>query len=128
MKAIKQFASDPERAEYLSDWFFNELRFPGSGDPDCVIAAIHESLRLISQMSSGDRDAAQEKLGEHLGCPSDGSSHWPYWMMLSVLDGCGLIDYGTSVGSCWLSDKGRLVLGLLDALGDDPDQWEEIAR
>ena len=69
--------------------------------------------------------AEDEKRGYY--DPAEGAtSNWVKFGA-SVLDHWDLIEYGTGIGSAWLTDNGKLLLQFLNEFGVDYDQWPEWA-
>jgi hypothetical protein len=104
-------------------------------EPDptrCVRAEAHWAYTTIAELRLCGCGYYDEIIGELLtmlrACPLyDGNwqpaDEWGIFgaeLLVHVADGAGLVEHGSSVGGSWITDKGKLLLAVMDG---KPDDW-----
>ena len=99
-----------ERAHELHHFFMDEVNICGCGNPESAAVLLRDILRLCPLY---DHRAEFEKF-----LPDRGVQHF----ILGVLSECDVIEHGGGIGGSWLTDKGKMLLGELNALSEtDPE-------
>ena len=116
MKTIPEsFDSQEERL----DWLYGALGICGCGIPDDVLTWVAELLRLVDRkFERGIPDdeftlrcrAVEDHFHEICSQATAEYAIW-YW-----LDSRGLLEHGGGIGGSWLTEYGRHVLTVIEAL------------
>ena len=103
--------------ETLHDFYYNGLGWCGCGNPTGVMEFMRDVLRKIKHRSdenNGSNDTWKirtEELDEMLGDKDRPMLALTY---LYLLDALGLLEHGSNISGCWLSEKGEDFLALLE--------------
>lgn len=84
---------------------FEELGLCGCGDPNAVLDMIQEYLEIKSSYNFGmfnKRETFAENYKEEL-----------LLFMMYVMDNKGYTEHGTSIGTAWITEKGKEFLAML---------------
>lgn len=109
--------------EEANNFVFQELGFCGCGDPEVVLNAIYKVLEHIESFwievdakkpGWGEKVKSQEDLETFLLMESRPEL---YYFFMYQLDRCGLTEHGSSVHTCWLTEKGKSFLAVLKEHG-----------
>ena len=116
----KDFLEDitPEELEELKntikyDFYYNILGLCGCGNPARVGRGIYNYLTMVSNKDNFKNDT------EEYHKAFTKSYKWIYksWQNLTIaymLDNKGLTEHGTSIGSCWITELGKMYLKIFD--------------
>ena len=88
-----------EMHEWVFDWFC------GCGDPEGALDFLRDTLGIINSEFDERWDRMQARF-------PDSPMSWTY---LYTLDDKGLIEHGSNIRGCWLTDRGKEVLAGLNA-------------
>ena len=94
----------PKTLDDLHMWVFTDLGFCGCGDPEGSLDFLRDSLNDINKESDERWNAMKARFPE-------GPMSWTY---LYMLDDKGLTEHGSNIRGCWLTDKGKAILELLN--------------
>lgn len=100
-----------------------ELRHILSGNVKfCGCGSDESKWALLKKLLERAEDAKGPSFYE----PLDDIPGYAVEFMAHALDGWGLLEHGSSIGYCWLTDKGKKVLAWIRANGVDSDTWPEF--
>lgn len=104
-------------AEELANFFaYDLLHLCGCGIPDNTWEVIRRILRIRSKAREMEYSDILQMYKDELHLDTDDDlQHGSFQFILYVLDHYGLIEHGSSVGGCWLSELGKMYLMVLDA-------------
>lgn len=91
----------------LAQFWFNDLRFPISGDADSVLIMIGRYLEARREYKT-DLGYNHPAFIKFAGV---GADHPMGFLLQYLCDSKGLTEYGVSVSGSWLTDKGEEILG-----------------
>jgi|GEM_PF-3495685 len=101
------------------------LKFCGCGAPE-------DAMRFLRDMLAHIADDRREAMGFDAWykewTAKESAIYGPpaaRWLFLYLLDTAGLAEHGSSVNSCWLTDKGKHILELLRAIEFEEPAAEE---
>ena len=108
--------------EMLVEFFsYDILNLCGCGIPENTWEVIHHilSIRLLAREMDYSEIKKMYKDELHLDADDD-LQHGSLQFILYILDDCGLVEHGSSVGGCWLTELGKMYLTVLD-------EWFDLA-
>lgn len=94
----------PKTLDDLHMWVFTDLGFCGCGDPEGALEFLRDTLNLLNKEFDERWEGMQKRF-------PDNPMSWTY---LYMLDDKGLTEHGSNIRGCWLTDKGKAVLELLN--------------
>lgn len=103
----------------LMDYYmYEKLHLCGCGSPEDTYEVIRRYLHIRKDWR--DNSVPYEKVIERyktdLGIDADNNMHYGILQFLMyVLDDNGFTEHGSSVGGCWLTKNGEMLLAVLDA-------------
>lgn len=103
----------------LMDFFSYELLdMCGCGRPECSYELIRKILTIRSEWQNNklSYEEVKERYKSDLNLDTDNDNHCgTLQFILYILDANGLVEHGTSIRGCWLTELGEMYLKVLNA-------------
>ena len=104
--------------ELVSFFMFDKVRICGCGLPEDTynvirkVLTIQDAYHKDAMSYSEIQTACLEDLGLDVKSNDGNGMHQ---FILYILDNCGLVEHGSSIGGCWLTEEGKMCLDVLNA-------------
>jgi hypothetical protein len=108
---------DEMLTEELASFFaYDLLGLCGCGNPEDAWDVIRRVLRIRSLCREREYDEIKQMYKDELRLDIDNDVDWGILQfILYILDDKGLVEHGSSIGGCWLTELGEMYLTVLDA-------------
>lgn len=108
---------DETLTEVLASFFaYDVLGLCGCGNPEDTWDVIRRVLRIRSSCRERLYDEIKQMYRDELRLDIDNDVDWGILQfILYILDDKGLVEHGSSVGGCFLTELGEMYLTVLDA-------------
>lgn len=114
----------------LMDYYmYEELNLCGCGSPEFTYSAIREYLHIREDWYKNriKYDGVLQRYKKNLHIDdNDSLQSGLLQFMMYILDHKGFTEHGGSIGGCWITDKGRRLLTVLDAWNDASSNEDEL--
>lgn len=114
----------------LMDYYmYEELNLCGCGNPEFTYSVIRKYLHIREDwyMDKLKYDDVLQRYKEDLHIDNNDSlQSGLLQFMMYILDYKGFTEHGGSIGGCWLTDKGRRLLTVLDAWNNINSNEDEL--
>lgn len=115
----------------LMDFFsFEIMDMCGCGCPEDTHETIRRVLNIREDRFEKDikYDEVQKRYKEELHLNTQDSLHYgALQFVLYALDANGILEHGSSIGGCWLTDLGKMYLTVLNAWHEQKEREEDNA-
>lgn len=115
----------------LMDFFSYEIMdMCGCGCPEDTHDVIRRILNIRKDRFEKDikYDEVQERYKEELHLDTQDSLHYgALQFILYMLDSNGILEHGSSIGGCWLTELGKMYLDVLNAWHEREEREENNA-
>lgn len=105
--------------DILMDFFLYEIvDMCGCGIPDYTHEVIRRTLKIRNDWQNNriKYEEVQERYKNELNLdPKDELQYGSLQFILYKLDSCGILEHGSSIGGCWLTELGKMYLDVLNA-------------
>ena len=121
------------REEWYEEYLINHLMYffsfelmnmCGCGCPDCTNELIRKilTIRFEWQEDKLEYEEVIKRYMSDLSLDQDNDNHYGVLQfILYMLDACGIVEHGSSIGGCWLTELGKMYLTVLNAWNDRED-------
>ena len=103
----------------LIDYYsYDVLRLCGCGCPNDTLDVIRKYLHIRKDWKDNkcDYDEVQQRYKTELNIDDQDDIQWGLLQFMAyILDDRGFTEHGSSIGGCWLTEKGEMYLTVLDA-------------
>lgn len=101
----------------LIDYYsYDVLRVCGCGCPNDTLDVIRKYLHIRKEWKDLSYDEVQERYKTELHIDTeDYEQYGVFQFMAYEIDSLGFTDHGSSIGYCWLTERGEMFLTVLDA-------------
>lgn len=109
----------PEELEELKktikyDFYYNVLGLCGCGNPSRVGRGIYRYLTMVSNKEKFEHHTEEYDKAFHKSYEWIYKKSWQNLAIAYMLDDKGLTEHGTSIGSCWITELGKMYLKIFD--------------
>lgn len=139
---MEQWELEQKRDEFIKDFYYEKLNFCGCGSPSDTLYVIRNVLNVIKlredRWDSEDYYIRQheyyelhkKEIKESLNLKEEKVIGDKFYLnegvvqiVLNVLDCCGVLEHGGSIGGSWLTNYGKELLEYLNALSNEDLQF-----
>jgi len=101
--------------DVLKQFYYEELNFCGCGNPEDIMQLIKDLLNQISHKWDNEKtyEERQEEIIKIFNFNGK-VNHAVYDFILNYLDIVGLLEHGGSIGGSWLTERGKVILKLMN--------------
>ena len=101
---------------FIDHYLYNELNLCSCGSPDTTLEVIRRYLHIRKEWKDLSYDEVQERYKTELHIDTeDYEQYGVFQFMAYEIDSLGFTDHGSSIGYCWLTERGEMFLTVLDA-------------
>lgn len=131
LKALAENYTEDEELliEPLMDYYmYSILDLCGCGSPEYTYEIIRRYLHI--RKDEYDRNLSYDKTCDrymvdlHINCSYE-SQYGMLRFLMYILDSRGFTEHSSSIGGCWLTERGEMLLMVLDAWHEYSKKWKE---
>lgn len=116
------FSDEEPLRECIDFFYFEKLHWCGCGDPDMALGCIRDYLNIMNAYHNNytgirDVDTAYQMMRSDFKDKFNADDICDNRLLLCLayaMGAAGFTEHGTSIGSAWLSDEGKMFLALLN--------------